>query len=75
MKKFDNGVTYYTMATVNIPFPENDVCCHWCPLLGKEVISNRDYCKRTGEFLVSPKDIIGCQCPLEFITEARSDNG
>lgn len=66
MKEFVNGVSYYTKATAEIGFPENDICCHWCPFMGNEYKPNREYCKRTGDYLFSPKHTIGENCPLKF---------
>lgn len=69
MKKFDRGVSYYTQGTVNISFPEDDICCARCPLMGLESMSSREYCRRTGEYLPAPRDIIGFHCPIEFVKE------
>lgn len=65
MKQFLNGVSYYTKATVEIGFPEDDVCCHWCPLMTRDP-NLRDICGKTGEILQAPKHIIGFECPLRF---------
>lgn len=72
MKSFSKGVSYYTHSTVEISFPEDDVCCSRCPLMGIEMASSREYCRRTGEYLPAPRDIIGFHCPLKF--ENGSDN-
>ena len=74
MREFRNGVRYYTKATVEIGFPEDDVCCHWCPFLAADYKLDREMCRRTGEVLLAPKYTIGRYCPLKFdITE--DDNG
>lgn len=73
MKQFKNGVSYYTQSTVNISFPEDDICCYRCPLMGVETMSNREYCRRTGEYLPAPKDIVGLNCPLIFIKESDEE--
>lgn len=65
MKDFRNGVSYYTKATIEVGFPEDDVCCHWCPLMSRDP-NLRDICGRTGEILLAPKHIIGVNCPLRF---------
>ena len=65
MKEFRNGVSYYTKATVQVGFPEDDVCCHWCPLMTRDP-NLRDICGKTGEILLAPKHTIGFQCPLSF---------
>lgn len=66
MKEFYNGVSYYTKATVEIGFPEDDVCCHWCPLMSVDYGSRRERCGKTGEILLAPKHTIGFNCPLKF---------
>jgi hypothetical protein len=71
MRNFDRGVSYYTKATVEIGFPEDDVCCHWCPMLAPDYRLEREYCKRTGEILLAPKHQIGFYCPLKFNTEEK----
>ena len=65
MKEFRNGVSYYTKATVEIGFPEDDVCCHWCPLMTRDP-NLRDVCSKTGEILLAAKHTIGVNCPLKF---------
>lgn len=69
MKDFPHGVSYYTLATCEISFPEEDVCCWWCPMMGVELKSDRHYCRKTGEYLVTPKTDIGYNCPLKFDKE------
>lgn len=65
MKDFSRGVSYYTKATAEIVFPEDDVCCAWCPLMSRDP-NLRDVCGKTGEILLSPKHTIGMDCPLKF---------
>ena len=70
MKQFNTGVAYYTKATVEIGFPEDDVCCYRCPMMGFDYNrSDREYCKKTGEFLPAPRHTIGVDCPLNFKKE------
>lgn len=66
MKNFSKGVAWYTRSTVEISFPEDDVCCYRCPLMGVEIKSDREYCRRTGEYLPAPMDIVGLNCPLRL---------
>lgn len=73
MKVFFKGVSYYTRSTVEISFPEDDVCCYRCPLMGTEYKPDREYCKRTGEYLPAPRDIIGFNCPLKFENKESND--
>lgn len=65
MKDFSRGVSYYTKASVEIGFPENDICCHWCPLMTRDP-NLRDVCSKTGEILLASKHSIGFNCPLKF---------
>jgi hypothetical protein len=69
MKTFDKGVSYYTRGKVVISFPEDDVCCYRCPLMGVELKSDREYCRRTGEYLPAPRHTIGFDCPINFKEE------
>lgn len=73
MKNFSKGVTYYTGATVSLVFPEDDLCCYRCPLMGIELKVDREYCKMTGEYLVAPRELVGNRCPLVFHTEEEND--
>ncbi len=66
MKDFRNGVSYYTKAIVEIGFPEDDVCCHWCPFQTSDYKLDRERCGKTGEVLIAPKHEIGHFCPLKF---------
>lgn len=66
MRDFSRGVSYYTRGTVEVGFPEDDVCCRWCPLLRVELKTDRSYCCKTGEYLVSPSFFVGQLCPIVF---------
>ena len=66
MKNFSKGVSYYTRSSVEIFFPEDDLCCYWCPLMGSEYKPDRAYCKKTGEYLLAPTVAVGERCPLRF---------
>lgn len=59
---FESGVRYYTFATVKISFPENRVCCQYCPLMETYA---RKQCRRTGEYIADERTI-GYYCPLAF---------
>ena len=69
MKVFKSGVSYYTTGTIEIHFPEDDVCCHWCPFLQHDYKLDRERCGKTGEVLIAPKHSIGFNCPLNFTEE------
>lgn len=62
MKVFKSGVGYYTKATVEIFFPEDRVCCAFCPLLETYA---RKQCRRTGEYIADDR-YIGFSCPMVF---------
>lgn len=64
-----NGVSYYTKgyAVVDINFPEDQVCCKWCPLFLRYEDNFRRYsCRLTGEWILDPMHGIGSQCPIDF---------
>lgn len=71
MKNFSKGVSYYTKAVVEISFPEEQVCCELCPMMGVEMASSRKYCRKTGEYLTATRDIVGFYCPLCFANEGE----
>lgn len=73
MKATKDSVQYYTKGTVTISFPEDDVRCYWCRMLGLETKYDRFYCKMTGELLRSPKEYIGDQCPIVFEEETNGE--
>lgn len=73
MKEFRSGVSYYTKATAEISFPEDDICCYRCPLMTVDYGSKRERCSRTGELLVNPRYDIGYDCPLKFESEEKDD--
>ena len=68
MNGFESGVRYYTKATAEIFFPENRVCCEFCPLMETYA---RKQCRRTGEYLADTRTI-GYYCPLQFETEENN---
>ena len=70
MKDFSSGVKYYTQAYVDVFFPENRVCCEYCPLLETYA---RKQCRRTGEYLVDTRTI-GYNCPLIFEDTERNES-
>lgn len=70
MKGFESGVRYYTLATIEIGFPEDRVCCDYCPMLETYA---RKQCRRTGEYLVDTRTI-GYMCPLHFMEENNGEN-
>jgi hypothetical protein len=73
MKDFINGVRFYTKATIELGFPEDDVCCYRCPLMSTDYGSKRERCGKTGELLVNPRYDIGYDCPLKFKDKENDD--
>lgn len=57
------GVTHYVRATAEIYFPDGYVCCDVCPMLETYA---RKQCRRTGEYLLNTRDVVGYYCPLIF---------
>lgn len=55
-----NSVDYYTVGTVEIGFPEDDVRCALCPCLQTY---SRNQCNLTGEYIVDTHGI-GYRCPM-----------
>lgn len=65
MKGFDRGVRFYTKTLVEIGFPENLVCCDYCPLLETYA---RKQCRKTGEYIADSRTV-GYYCPLSVKEE------
>ena len=61
VKGFDRGVRFYTMLSVDIGFPETQVCCEFCPLLETHI---RKQCRKTGEYIGDARKV-GYYCPLK----------
>ena len=62
MRKFDNGVRFYTSGTLTVYFPEDDVCCGQCPLCYKDNL-DRPRCSYDNH-LVYSKETQSAFCPL-----------
>ena len=69
MKDYPSGVSRYTVATVEIGFPYDNVCCDMCPLMETYA---RKQCRRTGENLMDTITI-GYYCPHKI--EEDEENG
>ena len=64
---FENGVRFYTkgIAAVEVSFPENAVCCQYCPFCYAEENLKRHKCRLTGEIIVNPYSLYrGAKCPV-----------
>lgn len=64
----EKGVLYYTegRAVVRVCFPEDRVCCQWCPYVRPEDSLKRYRCLLTGEYLLRPFTSRGNRCPVEM---------
>ncbi len=68
------AVESYTTGetTVQVHFPNGEVCCRWCwPFLQSDNELRRYRCKRTGESIPDPVHQIGQKCPLNFEEESH----
>ena len=65
---FESGVSYYTKARLSKPicFPEDNVCCWFCPLFSKGV----EECRLTNETIFKPRTFVGSRCPLRLEDES-----
>ena len=54
--EFPNGVSYFTegMASVPVYFPEDRVCCRYCPFCRAESDLNRFWCRQTNNMIYNP---------------------
>ena len=69
MAQSKGEVLHYIGATIDIYFPENNVCCDLCPILETYA---RKQCRRTGEYIYDSR-ITGYYCPLKFITDEKGE--
>lgn len=74
-RELPGKVAFYTYAQLNITigFPENRLCCRWCPLCKMESGLKRLYCAVTNELLVYPDETVGNRCPLKLL-ETEKEN-
>lgn len=65
MGRFDKGVSYYTRMWIPVGFPEDAVCCRYCPVMRAIDSGSRYMCMATGQILYNvdtkPED-----CPAEM---------
>lgn len=64
MGRFERGVAYYTRLWIPVGFPEDAVCCRYCPLMRAIDGGTRHMCMATGQIIYNidrqPDD-----CPAE----------
>lgn len=68
MGRFERGVRYYTPAIVQLDFPEDAICCRYCPLMRSLDGGTRHICARTGQILYNI-DLQGRNCPVQVVME------
>jgi hypothetical protein len=73
MGRFDRGVQWYTQGVAKIPvsFPEDAVCCQWCPFLRADSGGMRYRCMLTDNIIYSI-GTRGESCPVVI---EEDDNG
>ena len=71
---YRDGVAYYTTGkgTVEINFPERDVCCIHCWMLYKDGVG-RHMCRWLNREVYRPSAGILMDCPLEFEGEKQEE--
>lgn len=62
-------IDYYTLGTVEIAFPQDDVCCLNCELLTSDNL-NRPKCRKTNSLIYEPR-LLPDNCPIQFNGEIR----
>lgn len=62
-------IDYYTIGTVEIAFPENDICCQNCELLTSDGLK-RPKCRKTASLIYELYDVPD-NCPVLFTGEIR----
>ena len=65
----NNSCLWYTEAQAKIFFPENKVCCEFCPIMETYA---RKQCRLTGEYLADTRTI-GHMCPWKFIEKQEAN--
>lgn len=74
MSRFEQGVRWYTRGVIeiSISFPEDAVCCRYCPHMRADANGTRYKCGLTGEILMRIDKLGNC-CPV--IIEEESPDG
>ncbi len=62
---FEKGVRYYTTGTLAVHFPEDKVCCGYCPLAYR-LDRDTSKCPFTGQLNFTPALSVQEGCPLKF---------
>lgn len=67
VEKSKDVITRFTTLPLHmgINFPEDEVCCWWCPLIRKDYL-DRYRCGATDQILYNPRAIgLPIDCPVE----------
>lgn len=72
MPRFDKGVSYYTRARVPVYFPEDAVCCRYCPMMRADAAGARHVCVMTG-LILPTLDTTPTGCPIKIDQEVCED--
>jgi len=62
------GVKYYRFGKteIEVGFPEEDICCRWCPLLVSYGDPRKYMCYSTKQYVLYPEYQVARDCPLVF---------
>ena len=69
LRRQENGVMEYAKTTVDLYFPNDNICCDLCPLMETYA---RKQCRRTGEYLLDSRTT-GYYCPLKIENKGEKD--
>ena len=67
---FTKTVRYYTRATLDVSFPEDKVCCGYCPLAYR-LDKYTSKCPFTGQLNFTPALSVQESCPLKFEGDSK----
>ena len=69
-----DGVTWYTIGTATVPvaFPEDRVCCRYCPYMRSDAGGVRQKCGLTGD-VIYRLDMLGYHCPVVISKDGDID--
>lgn len=76
MKKFENGVGWYTHAKIGtiINFPEDNICCQYCQFCRAEKELGRYWCRLTNDMIYCPESrVLPDTCPLYDFWDDKED--
>lgn len=71
-KQFEGGVKWYTHGYAQINFPENAVCCRFCPCLRSDAGGAQHRCPLSGAILYNI-DELSDRCPIIIMEEDKHE--